>query len=314
MGLVELRDKTKMKWTRVATCALVIALVAWSAPSISEKQIEAKHLIDARKLDSAENLIVAEMKNAPRDADWITLLAEVRLGQNRTREALTLIGDANLIAGDSANRLMLVSLAMSQAGHMDRAEPPIRAAIRLDPGNATAHYFLARLLYTDNRFDEAIEETQKTIDLAPEFVRAYENMGLCYEGKYRKDEAERWYLKAIEAESTSQTKSEWPMIDLAVLLMQENRNQEAKPYLDQAFAINPQNTQTLVQLGSLYEANGDIKNALDEYRAAIRSEHSNLQPGLASAYYKAARVARKLGYTEESRQYFKKFNEVQPKH
>ena len=314
MGLVEFHNKTKTTWTCVAACAVVFASTAWSIPPIPEKQIEAKQLIDGRKLDSAENLIVAEMKNAPRDADWITLLAEVRLGQNRTREALTLIADANQIAGDSAARLMLISLAMSQAGHMDRAEPPIRAAIQLDPNNATAHYFLARLLYTDNRFDEAIEETQKTIDLSPGFVRAYENMGLCYEGKYRKDEAERWYLKAIDAESTSQNKSEWPMIDLAVLLMQENRNEEAKPYLDQAFAINPHNTQTLVQLGSLSEANGDIKNALDQYRAAIRSEHSNLQPGMASAYYKAARVARKLGYTQESQQYFKKFNEVQPKH
>ncbi len=301
-------------WTFMAACVLVVTSAAWSAALAPEKQVQAKQLIDARRLDSAEELIVAEMKNAPRDADWITLLAEVRLGQNRTREALTLIADANLIAGDSATRFMLISLAMSQAGHMDRAEPPIRAAIRLDPNNATAHYFLARLLYTDNRFDESIEETQKTIELAPDFVRAYENMGLCYEGKYRKDEAERWYLKAIDAQSTSQNKSEWPMIDLAVLLMDENRNEDARPYLDRAFAINPQNTQTLVQLGSLYEAAGDLKNALDEYRAAIRSEHSNLQPGLASAYYKAARVAKKLGYTEESQQYFKKFNEVQPKH
>jgi superkiller protein 3 len=298
----------------VAACALAVISVACSALPIPEKQVQAKQLIDARQLDSAEKLIVDEMMNTPRDADWITLLAEVRLGQNRTREALKLLADANVIAGDSATRLMLSSLAFSQAGHMDWAEPPIRSAIRLDPNNATAHYFLARLLYTDNRFDESIAETQKTIDLAPDFVRAYENMGLCYEGKHGQDEAQRWYLKAIDAESASQTKSEWPMIDLAILLMSQNRNQEAKPYLDRALTINPLNTQALVQLGSLYETTGDNKSALDEYRAAIRSEHANLQPGLASAYYKAARLARKLGYTDESQRYFKKFNEVQPKH
>jgi tetratricopeptide (TPR) repeat protein len=139
-------------------------------------------------------------------------------------------------------------------------------------------------------------------------------MGLCYEGKHGQAEAERWYLKALDVEATAQNKTEWPMIDLAVLLMSENRIEEARPYLDRALAINPLNTQALVQMGSLYEATGDIKSALDEYRAAIRSEHANLQPGLASAYYKAARLARKLGYTEESQRYFKKFNEVQPKH
>ena len=77
MGLVELRNKTKTKWACVAACAVVFASIAWSTPPLPEKQIEAKQLIDARKLASAENLIVAEMKNAPRDADWITLLAEV---------------------------------------------------------------------------------------------------------------------------------------------------------------------------------------------------------------------------------------------
>ncbi len=297
-----------------AVCAAAFSSTASGELPIPEKQVEAKHLIDARQLDSAEKLIVAEMMTEPRDAGWITLLAEVRLGQNRTREALKLLADANLIEGDSATRFMLISLALSQAGHMDWAEPPIRTAIRLDPNNATAHYFLARLLYTDNRFDESIEETQKTIDLAPDFVRAYENMGLCYEGKHGQAEAERWYLKALDVEATAQNKTEWPMIDLAVLLMSENRIEEARPYLDRALAINPLNTQALVQMGSLYEATGDIKSALDEYRAAIRSEHANLQPGLASAYYKAARLARKLGYTEESQRYFKKFNEVQPKH
>jgi len=312
--LMLLRDKSLTAWACVAACTLMFASAACRALQVPEKQAEAKQLIDSRQLDSAEKLIVAEMMAAPRDPDWITLLAEVRLGQNRTREALKLIADANQIGGESASRDMLISLAQSQAGHMDRAEPPLRAAIQLDPSNATSHYFLARLLYTDNRFDEAIEETQKTIDLAPSFVRAYENMGLCYEGKYRLDEAERWYRKAIDLESASENKTEWPMIDLAILLMHQDRNADAKPYLDQALAINPLNTQALIQLGSLYEATGDIKAALDEYRAAIRSEHANLQPGLASAYYKAARLAKKLGYTEESQRYFKKFNEVQPKH
>jgi tetratricopeptide (TPR) repeat protein len=294
-------------------CGLAFAACACGQPSGPDEQAQAKQLIDSRQLDSAEKLIVTEMMTAPRDADWITLLAEVRLGQNRTREALELIAEANLIAGDSASRFMLISLAQSQAGHMDRAEPPIRAAIRLDPNNATAHYFLARLLYTDNRFDEAIVETQKTIDLAPDFVRAYENMGLCYEGKYRLDEAEHWYLQAIDHEAAVGNKTEWPMLDLAILLIHENRYPDAKPYLEKALAINPQNTQALVQLGTLLEFSGETKAALDEYRAAIRSEHANLQPGLASAYYKAARLARKLGYTEEAEQDFKKFNEVHDK-
>ncbi len=100
------------------------------------------------------------------------------------------------------------------------------------------------------------------------------------------------------------------MIDLAILLMHQNQYVDAKPLLERAIAINPLNTQALVQMGTIYESDGEHEKALEEYRAAIRSEHSDFQPGLGSAYYKAARVAKKLGYTEESQQYFKKFNEV----
>jgi tetratricopeptide (TPR) repeat protein len=275
---------------------------------------ETKRLIDARELDSAEKIIVAEMMTAPRDADWITLLAQVRLGQNRTGEALKLLDDADQIAGITATRAMLISLAESQAGHMDRAEPPLRTAIRLDPLNASAHYFLGRLLYTDNRFDEAIEESMRAIALAPGFVRAYENLGLCYEGKHNQEEAERWYRKAIDHETTSESKTEWPMLDLATMMIHENRYAEAKPYLIHALDINPHNIQSLFQMGILLERNGDLKGALDQFRAAIQSDQAGDQPGRASAYYRAARVCKKLGYTDEAAEDFKKFNEMHEAH
>jgi tetratricopeptide (TPR) repeat protein len=275
---------------------------------------EAKRLIDSRQLDSAEKIIVSEMMKAPQDPDWITLLAQVRLGQNRTREALKLLEDADQIAGITATRAMLISLAESQAGHMDRAEPPLRTAISLDPFNASAHYFLARLLYTDNRFDEAIEESKRAIALAPGFVRAYENLGLCYEGKHDQAEAERWYREAIDREATNENKTEWPMVDLATMMIRENRYAEAKPYLTQALDINPHNIQSLFQLGVLLERTGNLKGALDQFRAAIQSDQAGDQPGRASAYYRAALLCKKLGYTDEAMQDFKKYNEIHAKH
>jgi tetratricopeptide (TPR) repeat protein len=298
----------------IVLCFVAIASSSCVAQPASGKLSEAKALIDSRQLDSAEKIVVAEMMQAPRDPDLITLLAEIRLGQNRTGEALRLLNDADQVAGLTAERAMLASLGESQAGHMDRAEPPIRAAIRLDPGNATAHYFLSRLLYTDNRFDEAIEEGNKAVALAPTFVRAYENLGLCYEGRHKLEDAERFYLKAIELESTSEVKTEWPMVDLAAMLIHEGRLNEAKPFLTQAIAINPNNTAALVQLGTLLEDSGDLKGALTEFRLAIDSDKTNQQPGRAAAYYKAARICKKLGYADEAAQDFKIFDEIHSKH
>ena len=309
-----LKEKAKMKLAAVLVLILALPSPVFSAPPTPDKMSEAKGLIDAREIDRAEKIIVAEMMTAPRDADWITLLAQVRLGQNRTPEALKLLDDANQIAGITSSRAMLTSLAESQAGHMDLAEPPLRTAIRLDPFNASAHYFLGRLLYTDNRFDEAIEETNKAITLAPGFVRAYENLGLCYEGKHDPAEAERWYLKAIDREATGESKTEWPMLDLATMMIRQNRYAEAKPYLTQALDINPRNIQSLFQMGILLERTGDRKGALDQFRAAIQSDQAGDQPGRASAYYRAALLCKKLGYADEATEDFKKFNEIHDAH
>jgi tetratricopeptide (TPR) repeat protein len=308
-----LRSKILAKLIPMLVCAISVAAASQSAPPQPDRKAETQHLIDTRQLDSAEKIIVGQMMTSPRDADWITQLAEVRLGENRTREALQLIDSANKIGGLTATRAMLISLAYSQAGLMDRAEAPIRKAIELEPFNATAHYFLARLLYTDNRFDECLEESKKVIELAPSFVRAYENMGLCYEGRYQRADAEKSYLKAIQLESTGDTRTEWPMLDLAILLIQENRYDEAKSYLVQALQINPHNTQSLVQMGTLLEQNGDLDGALAQYRLAIHSDQSGLQPGRAAAYYKAARLCKKLGYTEEAQRYFAMFSAIHDK-
>lgn len=299
------------------TFLTAIACLAVAAQPVSpppDTKSETQRLIDIRQLDSAEKIIVRQMMDSPRDADWITELAEVRLGQNRTREALQLIHSADILAGMTATRAMLISLAYSQAGYMDRAEGPIRKAIEIEPGNATAHYFLARLLYTDNRFDESIEESNKVIAITPSFVRAYENLGLCYEGRYQRDDAEKWYRKAIELQSGSESKSEWPILDLGILMMHEERYEEAKPYLVQALQINPNNTQALVQMGTWLESSGDLRGALEQYRAAIRSDQNGLQPGRAAAYYKAARLCKKLGYSEEAARDLAKFSQVQTEH
>lgn len=302
---------------RRKSVSALILIAAWpvfsaaqSAIPDTDRKAEAQHLIDTRQIDGAEKIIVDAMMTSPQDADWITQLAEVRLGQNRTREAIQLIESADKIAGLTATRAMLISLADSQAGNMDRAEVPIRKAIELEPFNATAHYFLARLLYTDNRFDESIDESKKVIELAPTFARAYENLGLSYEGRYKPDEAEKSYLKAIEIQSASQVKSEWPMVDLAILMMHENRFADAKPYLVQALKINPDNTQALVQMGALLEQGGNLEGAIQQYRAAIRSDENGQQPGRAAAYYKAARLCKKLGYKEEAQRDFAMFSEV----
>jgi tetratricopeptide (TPR) repeat protein len=131
---------------------------------------------------------------------------------------------------------------------------------------------------------------------------------LCYEGKHNLKEAERWYLEAIHKDEAGDSKTEWPMLDLATMLIQNERLAEAKSYLEQALAINPNNAQSLFEMGVLLEKSGNSSDALQEFRDAMKFD-----PNLAGAYYHAARICQKLGRPDEARQYFAKFKEISSK-
>jgi len=298
-----------VRLSNVSLLILAALSFLWAAqPPAADDQPDVRTLIATRQLDSAEKIIVSQIMARPQDPELITLLAEVRLDQGRAPEALTLLSDAERLGGVTALRAHLTGLADSASGRLDLAEPQFRAAIQLDPNYAVAHYFLARLLYTRNRFDEAIQESKTAIALSPSLVRAYENLGLCYEGKHNLKEAEHWYLEAIHRDETSEKKSEWPLLDMATMLIHNDRIAEAKPYLTQALAINPSNAQSLFEMGVLLEKSGDLQTALQKFREAM-----NLDANLAGACYHAARICQKLGRADEAQQYFAKFKEVSEK-
>lgn len=262
-------------------------------------------LIEHRELATAEKMIVGRLVTTPKDPQLITLLAEVRFDQRRFKETIQLVDGADSLAGPTARGEMLRGLVAVAEHRLDLAEPKFREAIRLDPKYAVAHYYLSRLLYTQNHFNEAIEESKAAITGAPDLVRAYENLGLCYEGKQRIDEAKKWYLEAIQREEMGGRKSEWPYLDLATMLLRNNRVAEAKPYLDEALKLNRLNDQSHFQMAILLEKTGDLQGALQELH-----ETETLNPKKAETHYRAARIYQRLGKKAEADEEFREFQKL----
>jgi tetratricopeptide (TPR) repeat protein len=308
-GATNHRDNVEMKsgvkLSHVLALLILFPAMFAEARPFSDGLQQVEELILSKRFDEAERIIVSRMVTNPRDSKLITILAEVKLGQGHAIESLTLLSDAERLGGVTALLAHLSALANSAVGRLDLAEPQFRTAIRLEPNFVAAHYFLARLLYTQNRFDQAIKESKVTITLSPEHARAYENIGLCYEGMGQIEEAERWYLEAIRWATNAENKTEWPMLDLATMMIRTNRVTEAKPYLSQALAINPANAQSVFQMGVFLEKTEDFNGALEKFIQAI-----NLDPKLREAHYHAARICMKLGLADQAKRYFASFKQV----
>jgi tetratricopeptide (TPR) repeat protein len=259
-------------------------------------------LIQNKEIATAENMIVGKLVTDPRNPALITLLAEVRFDQRKYKEALQLINDADAISGPTAKGTTLRGLVAVAQSRLDPGELQFREAIRLDPSYAFAHYYLGRLLYTRNHFNESIEETKAAVAAAPNLVRAYENLGLCYEAKQQINEAKRWYLVAIEMEASGGKKTEWPSLDLATMLIRNDRVDEAKPYLVDALNLNPDNPKSHFQMAIVLESTGDFDGALRQLEQTTKLDRT-----MAGAHYRAARIYKKLGKKDLADKEFAQF-------
>ncbi len=83
----------------VKAAAAFSTLLTLAIAGMADPIQEAKLCIMHRQLARAEEIIVSEMMTKPRDPELLTLLAEVKLDQNRGPEALELVKNAERLGG-----------------------------------------------------------------------------------------------------------------------------------------------------------------------------------------------------------------------
>jgi Fe-S cluster biosynthesis and repair protein YggX len=67
-----------------------------------------------------------------------------------------------------------------------------------DPENELGHFRLGQLLMEDKQFEEAVKSLKKTVDLSPQFSKAYQLLGNCLVHLDRKDEAVQTLTKGYQ--------------------------------------------------------------------------------------------------------------------
>jgi Flp pilus assembly protein TadD len=124
-----------------------------------------------------------------------------------------------------ADGFVNVGRAQLQEGNLAAAETILRRALTVDPGLAKTHYFLGatlknagryeeasthlaaaaeqyprdrvvrnqlgHVLFLQRRFEPAIAEFERVLQIDPEDLQAHYNLMLCYQGLGRRDDAER---------------------------------------------------------------------------------------------------------------------------
>jgi tetratricopeptide (TPR) repeat protein len=193
----------------------------------------------------------------------------------------------SIVSRNPANGWNYYMLALSawKSGDRVSAEGAFNAALERDPKHLKSHLNLARVLIEDGRTKEALAHAERVIQLDSTSLDGYRLLGQIH-GELKNLELS---LIAYEKAIALHPRDAWSMNNMAFLLIQSGRHEEALAPLALATTIEPRNPVLQNNLGMALELTGRFTQATGAYKTAISFE-SGYEKAAASLARIAGRV------------------------
>ena len=149
---------------------------------------------------------------------------------------------------------------------MDEGVAEIRKAQELDPLSLVIHADVALLLYYARRYDEAIEQSAKTLELEPNFALAHYYQGFAYERKAMYADA----LRAYDRMGPDEQRSPGLLVNIGRALALSGNREEALRILRRLHKLSERRHVAPDKLMGLYAALGDTDRVVSQLEKAIR--------------------------------------------
>ncbi|PIR21190.1 MAG: hypothetical protein COV45_00150 [Deltaproteobacteria bacterium CG11_big_fil_rev_8_21_14_0_20_47_16] len=125
---------------------------------------------------------------------------------------------------------------------------------------------IARSQYSAGEYDESLKSFQKAVELDPNNASIHNDMGLALLKKELYTSAETHFAKALELDDSCAECYN----NLGYLKTILDQPMEAEKYLQKAVALNPSYPDPYFNLAVLYEKQGNIGKAVENYRAFLK--------------------------------------------
>ena len=211
--------------------------------------------------------------------------------------------------------------------------------IALNPEARNAHRHLARALYKQDQYEEALEPALVAVEQRPDYYKAHVTLGLILVELSRFEEAETHLRRAIELNPEvhgtrfnlsdllyNQGRYE-EALDVARAAIEQHpdsfashgllgailtalgRFEEAETHLRRAIELNPQARKARLNLGEVLHKQARNAEAVDAYRVAMEQ-----RPDDALAHSKLGAILTALGRFEEAETHLRRAIELNPSH
>jgi len=258
--------------------------------------MEGKSLINVEDFAGAEEALRTYAQQDVRSSAALYLLGYVLQRENRPRESLEVFTRAAAIAPPLANDLKIVALDYVLINDYPDAIHWLTKAVEADPKNAEAWYDLGRSQMNQGDFVAAEQAFNRVLALAPQDVKALNNLGLAYEAQNRIPDALRAYKSAIASQREAAHPSEQPLLNYGTLLISQNRTGEAIAALEPAVKIAPKDAKCHEALSRAYLRAGRLAEARRQMEDAVAFDPEN--PRL---HYQLGHLYRQSGMADRAK-------------
>ncbi len=119
--------------------------------------------------------------------------------------------------------------------------------------------------------NKAIEYYKKAIELNPEFIKPYINLGVTYRELGRHEESINWFQKALKLEPNNG--SDYDSIGLEYSKLKKYK--EAMPYFQSYIKLKPERDDGYTNLGCCYDGLNNFPKAIESYKQALLINPTN---------------------------------------
>ena len=272
------------------------------------RSAELEGALNRRDYKRAETMLLEETQRDPKSAGaakLYTLMGHIFFLDGQYLNSAIAWKKAEAITPlDDPTRFSL-AMAYLRLDRPDWARDELQKLSRGDPQNPLYLYWLAKLDYDARAYTPAISRLRRVIELDPNMMRAYNNLGLCFDALGEFDEAIQNFTRAIELNRKQEKPSPWPPLNLAVSLISLNRLDEAVARLNEALTYNPKFPQAHYELGLVLEKQRKFKDAI-----AALQQATELDPSYPEPHYALGRIYQRQGKREEAQEQIEKFKKL----
>jgi len=192
---------------------------------------------------------------------------------------------------------------LQSMNRFDEALRDYNKAIELRPLYADAYCNRGIILADRKKNDEALADYNKAIELNPKMITAYNNRGLLYLEMKKNSEARADFEKALQLKPGYAE----AYYNRGLLAMDENKNEEAFSDYSKAIQLQPAYVEAYINRGVLMHTGKKYDEALIDYNKALQ-----LQPGNSMVYFNKGLIFNIQKRFSEAANSFTRAIELQP--